>query len=607
MNKYSLINRFKYWLDKKMAKGTISIIRILSVSVIFVVLLVSYLIVRFHLKDSFLETLWDSLANIINAWVPSAEEGNAGYIILNAVTALFGLIFTSILFGAVNNIIEDKINGLRKGNSVVLEKNHTVILGYNLGEHTLLKQLILANDRKKKCIVICTDIEKPDLEDDLKNNVDIPGNIEVICRNGDITKINDLRCCSIETARNVIINAIDDNRRIKAILTVNALKREFKDCDVKVYACISDVKKILPKTMLALNNIEMVPTFIIMARQIVHSVENPGLSEVYRKLMNFEDCELYYEKNDRFTGRTIKEISGKMSNAVVCGIVCDVDIILNPDPLTVVGQKDQLILLEEEAGSYRMNEKYTYSGDFRQKKKIMQQSDGKTVIFGRNLLIDTVVKELSVNTKDITIVSTADNKYVNKCCSKYDFVKRVSVYEYINDRNALNKLVKNVSHIILLANREIDWEEADINTTLMLLKLIDLRKSYRYSYNIVVELVKESSVNYIKKEPKDDYVITSTISSLLLAQLSENSTARETFNSLLARKGQTLLTEKLDVYDFDENHIYSFGELKYIVMSNGSILLGYCHNGEIILNPHSTNEIKFDKNDFLIVIGNVDN
>lgn len=87
---------------------------------------------------------WDSIATIVNAWMPSYEEGSIGYLIVMGLTAFVGLMFISVLIGIVTSAIEEKIVGLRKGNSIVIEEGHTVILGFCPGEYTLIRQLILA-------------------------------------------------------------------------------------------------------------------------------------------------------------------------------------------------------------------------------------------------------------------------------------------------------------------------------------------------------------------------------------------------------------------------------------------------------------------------------
>ena len=150
--KYTLLNKFKYWLDKQMSKGTVSIIKLLTFAVLAVAVFVSTFEIVFQLSDAIISTFWDSLVSIFNSSMPSSEEGTFVYIVLNTISAIAGIFFSSLLIGIVSSAFEEKVESLRKGNSVVLERNHTVILGYNLGEHGLLKQLILAAGNRHKVI-----------------------------------------------------------------------------------------------------------------------------------------------------------------------------------------------------------------------------------------------------------------------------------------------------------------------------------------------------------------------------------------------------------------------------------------------------------------------
>ncbi|MBQ1307732.1 MAG: hypothetical protein IIY56_06230, partial [Erysipelotrichaceae bacterium] len=356
MNDYKLSDKLKYWLDKQLSKGTASIIKLLSICVISIVIFVSVVIVLFKLRDGFLEAFWDSLATIVNAWMPSSEDGEAGYIVLNTITAIVGLFFTSILIGVISSGIEAKLDSIRNGNSIVIEKDHTVILGYTLGEHGLLNQLIIATGDKKRCIVIYTDIEKSEIEQDLHNNVDIPKNIEVICRHGDITNINDLRYCSIDKARVIIINALNDNIRIKALLAVSMLKKEYPECNANIIACVSDEQHLLPRNKTDNNNIIMLKTDDIMAKMIAHTATEPGLSVAFKELLNFEGNELYFEKDERFYGKSVFELAIYIDKATLMGVKHNDRIVLNPDRDMVVQEGDEVLLFEEDERTYEIRD-----------------------------------------------------------------------------------------------------------------------------------------------------------------------------------------------------------------------------------------------------------
>ena len=69
MEKNNLFQRFRYWLDKRMAKGTGSMIRALLFTTIFMVLFLAFLLIIFGESDecSPLHAIWDSFATAINA------------------------------------------------------------------------------------------------------------------------------------------------------------------------------------------------------------------------------------------------------------------------------------------------------------------------------------------------------------------------------------------------------------------------------------------------------------------------------------------------------------------------------------------------------------
>jgi hypothetical protein len=153
--KFTLKNRFNYWFDNRMTKGSLGFIRVLiSASVMFAVLIAGFIIMfGFNEEGEVASVIWDSIATVINGWMPSFEDGSPGYLFLMSVIAIIGVLFTSVLIGIVTSAIEEKIYELKRGNSIVLEKDHIVVLGFYPGEFTLLRQLILAAAGRPACVV----------------------------------------------------------------------------------------------------------------------------------------------------------------------------------------------------------------------------------------------------------------------------------------------------------------------------------------------------------------------------------------------------------------------------------------------------------------------
>ena len=259
MKKHSLRERFSYWFDNKMTRGSLGFIRILIIASVLLAILVAGLIIlfRFNEEGEVASVFWDSMATVINAWMPSFEDGSPGYLILMSIVAIAGLLFTSVLIGIITSAIEEKIDRLKKGNSFVLERNHIIVLGFTPGEYTLLNQLVLAAAGKRECIVVADDIDREEMEQDIFENIILPRNVRIVCRTVDITDPLSIERCSVETCRTVIISPTDDMRTLKAVLAVSVLLVEKEVPEIGVNAIISKDDYLFPQS---LSNVSSVST-----------------------------------------------------------------------------------------------------------------------------------------------------------------------------------------------------------------------------------------------------------------------------------------------------------------------------------------------------------
>ena len=152
MRKPTVRERFSYWFDHYMSKGTGALVALLFATTVAVAVVVA-LLSRLFAPDasgSVGTSLWNSFMRIIDAGNVSGdyESHNALYVLLMIAATVCGLFVTSILIGIINAACEARLERLRRGNSRVLEKGHTVILGY--GEHlsTVLTELAVAGENE---------------------------------------------------------------------------------------------------------------------------------------------------------------------------------------------------------------------------------------------------------------------------------------------------------------------------------------------------------------------------------------------------------------------------------------------------------------------------
>ena len=135
------------------------------------------------------------------------------------------------------------------------------------------------------------------------------------------------------------------------------------------------------------------------------------------------------------------------------------------------------------------------------------------------------------------------------------------------------------------------------------MKLMDLKETNDYPYNVTVELNMENSYNVAMRNNKIDYIVSSNIASLVLAQMSENTELEGVFEELLSNRGNELYSKPLKPFNLSTKKDYSYAALKQIALSYGYTLVGYSHDDQMILNTELEDRITLDPNDRLIVLG----
>src|SRR5262249_12565033 len=124
------------------------------------------------------------------------------------VLALGGIFIVSALVGVLTSGFAQQVEHLRKGRSLVVEKDHTVILGWSDQIYTVVSELVEANrSRRHAAIAILAEQDKVDMEDWLHHRVRHTGHTRVVCRTGSPLDLSDLELMSLNAARSIIVLA----------------------------------------------------------------------------------------------------------------------------------------------------------------------------------------------------------------------------------------------------------------------------------------------------------------------------------------------------------------------------------------------------------------
>lgn len=166
--------RFQYWFDNYMSKGTPALLFglfVLSAIIIFAAAALVKLTNTAPNGESLLQIAWMSLLRTLDSGTMGGDTGSPFFLFMMLIVTFGGVFVVSALIGILNNGLEDKLEELRKGRSVVLENDHTLILGFTPQIFTIISELVAANESRKSgaVIVVLADDDKVDMEDAIKD------------------------------------------------------------------------------------------------------------------------------------------------------------------------------------------------------------------------------------------------------------------------------------------------------------------------------------------------------------------------------------------------------------------------------------------------------
>jgi Trk K+ transport system NAD-binding subunit len=557
-----------------MEKGAGAMIKMLSVvTVLVIVVLVGLLFAFDWNEDGFFKSMWDVASATLNAWFPSSEDGNIGYLILCGTGALFGILFTSVLIGIISNLIEEKIDELQKGNSPVIESGHFVVLGFTPGSYTLISEIIAGSNGEKCTVVVAEKTDKAQMHDLIENNLDIPKRVRLICKNIDITDKNELTFCSLDTCRSVVVSPMDNHRTIKIVLAAfNAMMNAPEES--KIIASVTDDNYIIPKN----KRIMIFQANDAIGRIVAHCCTRPGSALAFNELISFEGSEIYINPIDECVGLTFVEIIRCFTKGTPIGIKKGKKTLINPDAATVYEEGDSLIYIAETAPAYRIDKsapasKVTFNGE------TLNSKHGRIVVFGDSEVVETIRDEIPEDAELIleSLKSAPSSLHVEN-------------------------VIKNADSVVLLRDISVPPEDADINNIITLLKIRDIKKRYNLNLAITSVLYSEQSRNLINTKDPIDFVISSNTTSTILAQLAHNPSLYRIFSEFLSNFGSEIYTKSMRNLALIGQEM-RVADLRENLLEKGYLLLGFFFDGKTIeLNPDSDREICLTESDRLIVI-----
>lgn len=602
--------RWSRWFDSRMSEGTLGLIKLLTVVTVLVMLLIATVLHVVGLfageEDKFAAEVWNSLATILNSWLPYYEDGWLGYRLLMTFGAVFGLLVASLLIGIISNAIQEKVESLKKGNIAVIEEDHIVVLGFEPGEYSLIQELVYGADKRPCCIVVASSAERGEMEDCIRENVTCPKNVRILCRTVNIFDPGTLERCSLATCRTVLISPMDNDRTVRTLLAVTRILHSVSRCDIHTIAVLSENDYRIPDAVIEKYGIILLHTEGTIARIMAHSCTQPGLSQTMMEMFHFEGSEMHMVSMSEAEGMVFQELLLRVDCAFPIGICKGKDIYLNPEPDMVLEKGDRLLVFCEESDSAKfvplselppMEPVPPYQG---------AEKSGRLVIIGFNDFLITILYELPENVKEV-MLADVDESFRDiplLVASQRETELSVTYFKQkTSEPSALEELAKQADHIVVLADRNKSDDEADLQNIFTILTLRDIRERLGLQFNITVEMRRENNQNLLIPEVDTEFVVSSNMSSLFLAQLSESPELVKVFDELLTNEGNEIFLKTAEELHCAGTR--TILELRRRLIKQRFVMIG-CMDAETFQSSFDFklgDEVSLRPEDKLIVIG----
>lgn len=636
------MNLFKkallYHLDNFMAKGTGAFL----IAILILTFIISAISALFLINvepsgenQNFLSVLSSNMQNALRI---TLKGGTTSSIIGGIIIGIGGLFMAAMLGSVLNYSLFQKIHDLRRGRSMIFAQKHVVILGWSMQAHYIIGEIILANQSNGGVkIVIMGEEDKLTMEETIREKLTSLFEFKhyygskIVCRSGNTCEREDIDILSLDTARAIIVlgpdNRQHDIKVVKTLLAItNALNPPSTICTITAAVKSEDYYQ---AALVASNGrATLVVSDPLIAKISAQSCHQPGLAMIYGELLSFNGDEIYFSNSASLVGRKFSDVMLQYSESTVIGIrtknginklVPNIDHVFEVGESVILISEDDSLIGEISTTNEKFHDQINYMAILNKPKfTAANNRNVNTLILGWNSRAELLIREMDsyIGAGSHTTVIYQPSDARDKICDamnsivlenqEIEFIQRdITKYKNIIDAN-----IENYSSVLVLSPDNVDVNDVDSTTLMILMYLRGIVKRTNKHCSIISEIQDPNNRELAHSAYPDDFIISSKIVSVILAQYSENINLKSIYD---------------DIFDSDGAEIYLKGVTNYLNISSpvnfytviaaastqDHIAIGYRkmkykhdkeHNYGIVINPTKSDEITFQEEDKLIVL-----
>jgi voltage-gated potassium channel Kch len=624
-------DRLRYRFENTLARGPVAIIAWLALASAAIVVLAALLLALFRIDQvpgdpastlGLIEGGWQSLMHAMDAGNLAGDQGWPLRLLMLVVT-IGGIFIVSILIGTITSGLESRLDELRKGRSRVVERDHTLILGWSSKVYSIVGELLIANrNQRAPRIVILAERDKVEMEDDIRAKFPDLGNTRVICRSGDPLDLDDLAVVDPHGARSIVILAPEiENPDIYVIKSVLAITNnpDRRGHPYHIVAEIRDARNEEAAALVGGEETVFVRGEDLIARLTAQTCRQSGLSVVYTELLDFEGAEIYLREEAALLARTYREALSAYEQSAVMGLLRgDGEALINPPMDTRIEPGDRVIAISEDDDTLVLS---SAPPPEPRTEAIVAAAPSpptpeRTLVLGGTGKAEAIIRELEhyVAPGSEVVVVSADRGIQAELEPLASELTRQRLSLRVGDttrRSVLDALdVPGFDHVILLSDTRLPMQEADAQTLISLLHLRNIGTSSGRRLNIVSEMMDLRNRALAQVARADDFIVSDKLISLMLSQLAENRHLHAIFRELFGSEGSEIYLRPASHYVATDAEV-DFYTVIEAAARRGETAIGYRDAGSaemaaegygVRVNPRKSAVRRYAADDQVIVL-----
>lgn len=354
----------------------------------------------------------------------------------------------------------------------------------------------------------------------------------------------------------------------------------------------------------------------LMARLMVQTCRQSGLSVVYTDLLDFGGDEIYIIEEPRLVGRPVGQAVNAFRTSALMGVVTRDGVCrINPPSNSTLGPGDRLILVAADDSAIQLDGQPTVDESAIVARGEAGRRPERTLILGWNSRAPMILEQLDayVAPGSVTDVIT-DHPEASDRIRRIGPTMRVQALNFKQDDTTDRRLLESLrpgsyNHIIALCSDDVEPQLADSRTLVTLLHLRDMAQRAGTRFKVVSEMSDDRNRTLAQVTQADDFIVSDKLISLLLTQTSENPHLSKVFADLFDPDGSEIYLKPCEYY-VRTGAPLNFYTVAESARRRGELALGYRQLAEAqqepnygcVLNPDKAAAFTLQQGDKIIVL-----